>query len=317
MKIYVTGGTGLVGSNVIKVAVECHQVQVFAAIHQRQPTSPVAFEYETVDTCNRDQVLRTVRAFEPEAIVHCAALNDLPLIYRERELGWRSYVESTRFLTEAANEVGAKMILVSSDWVFDGTQALAEETTPPNPINYYGVLKVVGESILAAMSDNWAVARVAGVNGVHWARPEHLLSQNAGFGNLANAVVAALRQNQPFTVWEGDINMRATPTLASEIGEMIMRIIKLDRCGIFHCSGAEGVTRLELAQATAEVFELDPGLIRPGPCDPSDPASLSGIPVPGDTRLSTDYTAGQLAYPSLNVRQALRKLRRQVETGRI
>lgn len=317
MKIYVTGGMGLVGSNVIKVAVECHQAQVFATVHQQGPTSPVAFEYETVDTCNRDQVMSTVRAFEPVAVVHCAALNDLPLIYRERELGWRSYVESTRFLTEAANEVGAKMILVSSDWVFDGTQALAQETTPPNPINYYGVLKVVGENILTAMSDDWAVARVAGVNGVHWARPERVLSQNAGFGNLANAVVAALRQDQPFALWEGAINMRATPTLASEIGEMIMRIIQLDGRGIFHCCGAEGVTRLELAQATAEVFELDPGLIRPGPCDPGDSASLSSIPVPEDTRLSTDYTAGQLAYAPLTVLGALGKLRQQLETGRI
>jgi len=141
MKIYVTGGTGLVGSNVIKVAVERHQARVFATVHKSWPSSPVPFEYATVDTCKRDQVLETVCAFEPQAIVHCAALNDLPIIYRERKLGWRSYVESTRFLTQAANEVGAKMILVSSDWVFDGTQTLADETTPPNPINYYGVPK--------------------------------------------------------------------------------------------------------------------------------------------------------------------------------
>jgi dTDP-4-dehydrorhamnose reductase len=317
MRIYVTGGTGLVGSNVIKVAIERHQARVFATIHRRQPRPPTAFEYDTVDVSNWDQVFSTVRAFEPEAIVHCAAVNDLPIIYRERALGWRSYVESTRNLTEAASQIGAKMILVSSDWVFDGTQACAEETTPPNPINYYGVLKVIGENVLAAMSDNWAVARVTGVNGVHWARPGKLLSQNAGFGNLASAVVAALSQNQPITVWEGDINMRATPTLASEIGEMIMRIIKLDRRGIFHCCGGEGVTRLELAQATAEVFDLDRGLISPGPCDPNDPASLSGIPVPKDTRLSASYTAEQLGYPFLNVHQTLRKLRQQVETGRI
>jgi dTDP-4-dehydrorhamnose reductase len=317
MRIYVTGGTGLVGSNVIKVAVEGHQARVFATIHRRQPRPPTAFEYGTVDVSSRDQVLRTVRAFEPEAIVHCAAVNDLPLIYRERELGWRSYVESTRYLTEAASQVGAKMILVSSDWVFDGTQAWAEETTPPNPINYYGVLKVVGENVLAAMSDNSAVARVTGVNGVHWAWPEKLLSQNAGFGNLASAVIAALRRNQPFAVWEGDINMRATPTLATEIGEMIMRIIELDGRGIFHCCGGEGVTRLELAQATAEVFDLDRGLISPGPCDPNDPASLRGIPVPNDTRLSASYTAEQLDYPLLNVRQTLRKLRQQLDTGRV
>jgi len=167
------------------------------------------------------------------------------------------------------------------------------------------------------MSDNWAVARVAGVNGVHWARPEQSLSQNAGFGNLAIAVVTALRHNQPFTVWEGDINMRANPTLATEIGEMIMQIIKLGRRGIFHCCGGEGVTRLDLAQATAEVFELDPGLIGSGPCDPTDLASLTGIPVPRDSRLSAKNTAEQLEYPLLDVRHTLKRLRQQVETGRI
>jgi dTDP-4-dehydrorhamnose reductase len=209
------------------------------------------------------------------------------------------------------------MILVSSDWVFDGTQAVADERTPPNPINYYGVLKVIGETLLAAKSDDWAVARVAGVNGVHWARPDRPLSQNAGFGNLSSAVVAALGQNRPFTVWEGDINMSATPTLASEIGEMIVHIIQLDGRGIFHCCGGESVTRLELAQATADVFGLDPGLIRVGLCDTTDPASLTGIPVPRDTRLSATYTAERLTYPLLDVRQALAKLRQQVETGRI
>ena len=135
-KIYVTGGTGLVGCNVLKVAIERHQAHVFATLHRWRPAGPQDYEHGIVDLHDRDQVLQSVRAFAPDAIVHCAALLDLPLIYRDRALGWQSYVESTRFLTEAANEVGAKMILISSDWVFDGTQRMATETTPPNPINY-------------------------------------------------------------------------------------------------------------------------------------------------------------------------------------
>jgi dTDP-4-dehydrorhamnose reductase len=258
-----------------------------------------------------------VRAFRPDTIVHSAALLDLPLVYRDRALGWLSFVESTRYLVEAANEVGAKIVLISSDWVFDGTQAMADETTPPNPINYYGVLKVVGETLLAARAEDWAVVRVAGVNGVHWARPELALMQNAGFGNLAIAVAETLGRNRPFTVWEGEINMQGTPTLASEIGEVILQIIKQDQQGIFHCCGSERVTRRELARATARVFDLGAGLLRFGPPDPADPASLTDFPVPKDTSLSCDSTARQLSYQPLDLFRTLGKLREQMETGRI
>lgn len=315
MKVYVTGGTGLVGSNVVKVAVERHKAHVFATVRTRKPNPPVDCAYGTVDVHDRDQVLQSVLAFRPNVIVHCAVVNDLPLIYQDRALGWRSYVDSTRYLTEAANEVEAKMILISSDWVFDGTQAMADEATPPNPINYYGVLKVAGETLVATMGRNWAVARVAGVNGVHWARPELLLSQNVGFGNLAVAAAKALAVGQTFTVWEGQVNMRGTPTLATEIGEMIVRIVETDGRGIFHCCGGESTTRLELARTTANVFGLDPDLIRIGPPDPADPAVLAGIPIPKDTSLSCSYTAELLAHTPLSLRQALGKLRKHVETG--
>jgi dTDP-4-dehydrorhamnose reductase len=286
-------------------------------VHRRQPSPPLDYEFGAVDTHDQDQVLASVRAFQPDAIVHCAAVLDLPRIYQDRALGWSSYVESTRYLIQAANEVGAKMILLSSDWVFDGTQVQAGETTPPNPINYYGVLKVVAEALLVAMSDNWAVARVAGVNGVHWARPEVTPSQNAGFGNLALAVATALGRNEPLALWHGDVNMQGNPTLATEIGEMILRIIELDRCGIFHCCGGESVSRLELAQATARIFGLDASLIQTTAPDAADPASLAGIPVPKDTTLDCRRTAAELGYQALDVAGLLQRLRQQLETGRI
>jgi dTDP-4-dehydrorhamnose reductase len=318
MKIYITGGTGLVGSNVIKVGVERHKAQVFATVHKWQPEVSMGCEYGPVDVQDPEQIFRSVRAFQPDAIVHCAAVLDLHRIYQDRALGWQSYVESTRYLTQAAKEAGAKMILISSDWVFDGTQAPAKETTPPNPINYYGVLKVVSETLLAATGDNWAVARVAGVSGVHWARPYLAQTQNAGFGNLVLAVAERLEQSQPFALWEGDsINMRGNATLASEIGEMIVRIIDTDQCGIFHCCGGESATRLELARATAQVFGLDANLIQPCPPDPSDSDSLTGIPVPKDTSLESSSTANRLAYQPLGLLESLGKLRQQLETGRV
>jgi dTDP-4-dehydrorhamnose reductase len=317
MKVYVTGGTGLVGSNVLRVAVERHKAHAFATVHKWELDLSIACRYGRVDVHEADQVLQSVRTFQPDAIVHCAVVNDLPRIYGDRALGWQSHVESTHHLIQAANEVGAKLILLSSDWVFDGTQAPADEHTPPNPINYYGVLKVVGETLLAASCRDWAVARVAGVNGVNWARQGLTLSQNAGLGNLALAVANVLGQDQPFALWRGEVNDRGNPTLATEIGEMIMRIIEMDLCGTFHCCGGQGATRLELAEATARVFGLDASLIHCTAPNAHDPASLIGIPVPRDTRLDSGSTAERLAYEPIDLVEALHQLRQQTETGDI
>lgn len=305
------------GCNFIKVAIERYKAKIFASIHKHNPLVPVSFEYDMVDMCNRDQILKTAYAFKPDAIIHFAFLNDFNMMYTDRKLGWQSLVESTRYLLEAARDNKAKMILISTDWVFDGTQSNADETTPPNPINYYGVLKVVGETLVTEMIENGAVARVSGVYGSHWARPEWKASQNPGFGYLPNTVVETLHNHQPFTVYDGNVNVRATPTLASDAAEMIMQIIKRDRCGIFHCCGGECITRFELARRTAEVFDLDPDLIQIGPVDPGDPSVVHNIHIPKDTCLNASYTSRELSHPLLDIRQALKKFRRQLELNKL
>jgi len=312
MRIYLTGGTGFLGSNIIKVALDRHGAEVFSTIHAWQPTQAVPFSYGRVDLGNRSEVLASVEAFGPDVVLHSAILNDFAGMYRDRKRAWRAYVEATQALTEAANRVGAKMLLVSTDWVFDGTQSGADETTPPNPINYYGVLKVVCETIVRETAHNGTVARVAGVNGTHWARPGDIRPQNLGFGHFCTAVVETLRKGEPFYVWQGDINMVATPSLASENAEMLLQIIEQDAQGLFHCCGAESMERKALALLTAEVFELDPQLIQDGVPEWGD---VTGIRIPYDTSLSGAATARRLGYPLLSVRELLQRYRTEVDAG--
>ncbi len=314
MRLYITGGTGFLGSNILKVAIEKHQATVFTTVNAWQADAPVDFEYAAVDIRDRTQILGSVQAFKPDAIIHSAILNDFLRMYQDRHLAWQSYVESTRYLAKAANAVGAKMILVSTDWVFDGTQRGADEATPPNPINLYGVLKVVAETVVLESAKNGAVARVSGVNGMHWTRPNEPRSQNVGFGHFMTAVVEALQQNQPFPLWAGDINMYATPSLASESAEMMMRIIQKDKQGMFHCCCGESMTREALALTTAEVFELDESLIQITAPEWGD---MAGISIPRDTSLSATYTAEQLDYSLPSVRDIIGLYRQQYETGQL
>ncbi len=315
MRIYLTGGTGFLGSNIIRVAREQFDAGLFTTTHNWRPMDPVDFAFARVDVGDRQGVLRSVREYEPDVIIHSAIQNDFNAIYRDRRLAWREYVEATHHLTDAANELGVKIILVSTDWVFDGTQPGADETTPPNPINYYGVLKLASERVVAERAQNWAIARVAGVNGVHWLRRDRPPAQNEGYGQFAGAVLTALRHGRPFVVWLGDnINHCATPSLASESAAMILEIARLDKQGIFHCTGGESIDRLEFARKVTEVFGFDPGMIQKGaPAQPLPP----GARIPYDTSLSAEQTSRELNRPLLRIRPMLERFKRQVESGEL
>jgi dTDP-4-dehydrorhamnose reductase len=276
VRAWISGGSGFVGR---------HLVEAFDEV--------CAPSHAEVDVTDAEAVRRSVDACEPDVLVHAAILNDFSRLERE---GWAGYVGATRNVVEAAH--GAHVILVSTDWVFDGT-GVADEATPPNPINLYGMLKAASEQVM----DDGAVARIAAVQGPSDA-PR---SQDAGFGYFVAALVRALRAGERFTVWEGpEINNVATPTLASDAARLIARIAEGRHRGIFHCCGGESVSRRELALRTVDAFGLDGDLLEFGPA-PEQP-----WPVPYDTRLDATATAATLGVELPDLDDQLRRLERSL-----
>jgi dTDP-4-dehydrorhamnose reductase len=272
VRAWISGGSGFVGRYLVE-----------AFDHVLAPS------HAEVDVTDGEAVKRSVGAFEPDVIVHAAILNDPARLERE---GWAAYVGATRNLVAT----GAHVILVSTDWVFDGTGP-SDETTPPNPINLYGMLKAASEQEVDT------VARIAAVQGASDA-PR---SQDAGFGYFVASIVRALRAGERFTVWEGpDINNVATPTLAEDAAGLIAQIAAGGHRGIFHCCGGESVSRRELALRTVELFELDGDLLDFGP--PPDP----GFAVPYDTRLDATATAAALGVELPSLDDQLRRLERSL-----
>jgi dTDP-4-dehydrorhamnose reductase len=305
VRILVTGATGFVGSNVVEAAA-MRGHEVVGTGRSGGDGAPAC------DLLDREAAFALVGDASPEAIVHCAILNDLAAIYADRQLAWESYVGTTRAMADAANAVRARLILVSTDWVFDGTQGPAAEDEPPNPVNYYGVLKAMSEVVALERARAGAVARLAAVSGIHGARPAAPRRQDPGFGYLAASIVDRLERGEPFTLWTGHgINMVATPSLASASAEMILRVAELRLHGVFHCCGGESVGRLAFARAVAETFELDPDLIRTGPPEPS---ALPPAPIPYDTRLDGSRTAHALGYELPSLRELLARFRRERES---
>lgn len=310
MKVWMTGGTGFVGSNIVYEAVKQGH-EIVTTYRSYRPTGREPYILHRLDMLDRAALLADVTEFGPDLVVHCAILNDLGVLYRDRRTAWENYVEATRITAEAAARSGAAYVLVSTDWVFDGTQAGADELTPPNPVNLYGVLKMASEVV--ALERGGAVARVSGVNGIHRARPAAPRSQDPGFGYFVASLVHKLARGRTFKVWESErINMRATPSLVTECAEMILEIGRRRLGGVFHCCGADGIGRMELARLACTVFDLDPGLLRKGPPAPD---AMLDVPIPYDTTLTAPRTSELLGRQPTPLRVLLERFRNQYGSG--
>ena len=318
MNLYLTGATGLVGSNFLRVATELYGHSIFAALNRSTLEPKPHLSMAKVELTKRDEVLASVKQIAPEAIVHMAFFNDLRLAYEQKETAWQVMVDSTKYLLEAAKRLDIPLLFVSSDWVFDGSQGIAREATPPNPLNYYGVLKVVAETLVCSYKKG-IVARIAGVYGVNWAQGGRVLSQNLGFGNIPLLTLEKLRCGERFGVWMygNALNLKATPSLASDASEMMLKLLEKNAQGLFHCVGADHVDRLEYARASARAFNLNPDLIEAISVDPDAMDLPAHAGIPADTRLDAKLTSQTLARPLLSLEKGLRIFRKQLETGEL
>ena len=312
MRLYVTGGTGLVGSNVLRLARQAN-IEIIASQYGPAPEWTVDYVLDPLDLSDHQAVKASIRKYRPDAVIHAAALVDQIFMDTRREESWALMVTGTRALAEACREVEARLVFVSSDWVFDGRAERVDENSPPFPVNFYGLMKVAAERELSALDGlNYGVGRLAGVYGLNYAAPS-LLRKDNGLGfDFANFVIHRLAQGLPAPVWTGPkVNDEAHPTLASDGAELLLRLARHDQNGIFHCFGSQTISRIDLAYQIAAAFQADPALIAPVPTDPATLDSHRHIGIPFRTRASTAQTAAALGRRALNAAEGLHAFKRE------
>ena len=161
MKFFITGVNGQLGYDVKRELLERGYTDILA------PTRV------DLDITNEDAVKKMIREYRPSVIFHCAAYTAVDKAEEEQEKCYQVNVLGTKYLTEAAKEVGAKIIYISTDYVFDGTkEGLYQVEDKVNPVNYYGKTKYLGENFVREY-DNHIIVRISwvfGINGKNFIR---------------------------------------------------------------------------------------------------------------------------------------------------
>jgi len=129
MKVFITGGSGLLGSKVAEIALE-RGYDVYSGYSVNKPEFGKSVKF---DLAYPDSVVKVISDIRPDVIIHSAALTDVDRCEVERELAYKINVEGTKIVAEMARKFGSFLVYISTDYVFDGSIGMYREDDETNP----------------------------------------------------------------------------------------------------------------------------------------------------------------------------------------
>jgi dTDP-4-dehydrorhamnose reductase len=237
MRIFIAGASGLVGSNCYN-HFTAEGMNVLGSYFSYPTKNTVYFNTLDIhDTANAD-----LAAFRPDIIVHCGALTHVDYCEDHVEESYNKTVVSTTNLLEIAKQYGAKLVYISTDYVFDGMHGPYEEEAKTNPLSVYAKHKLEAEKMTLAANKENLVLRVTNVYG-NEERNKNFVSRIIGQCLNAQKLTLKLPQDQ-----------YATPVNAWDIARAMCLLLKDEHAGIFHIASTDWMNRVELALNVLKYF---------------------------------------------------------------
>ncbi len=235
MRVLITGANGQLGYH-LQQAFSEHELYLG--------------DVDNFDITNRDLTLRETEIFKPDLIIHGAAYTNVDGAETNKELAYAINVNGSKHVAEAATLVGAKIIAISTDYVFAGNKGTPYlETDEPNPQSYYGKTKYEGEQAVVEIAPKHFICRTAWLYG----GPKPRTTTDLTSYPFKNFAVTMLRLGKERESLEVVADQLGGPTYAKDLAEHVKRIAETDVYGIYHVTNA-GVTNW--ADFTREIFRL-------------------------------------------------------------
>lgn len=183
---------------------------------------------------------RLVMTFQPRYIIHCAAVTSLDAAWRDPDRARRTNVGVTSELARLARNLDSRLVLLSTDLVFDGTAAPYRETDPPSPLSIYGKSKAEAEQVILAIGGHLVIrpALLYGLPAVD--RSTTFLHQ-----------LRALRKGEPLKLFQDEYR---TPLWLEDAARACIEAATSDLSGVLHMAGPERLSRLEMGRQMARAL---------------------------------------------------------------
>jgi dTDP-4-dehydrorhamnose reductase len=298
--IAITGSNGLLGTKLLE---RCLGDATLAPVGiSRQACSNAflgQFDFLQLDVADAPAVLDLFETIRPGLVIHTAAMTDVDGCERQPEAAWRANVDGATAVAAACAAVGAHLVHLSTEYVFDGTAGPYSETDRPNPISVYGRSKLASE---AAVLDHCPTATIARTTVLYGYAPNARL-------NFATWLIGQLQAGQSVRIVDDQVG---SPTLVDNLADQCLALARITTPGVYNTVGADVIDRLAFAHLAAEVFELDAGLITR-----TSTASLNQAAArPLRAGLAIHKLRQTLPdLPILGAREGLQELRRQLEAA--
>jgi len=249
-RLLVTGASGLLGANLALGACKQHAVM---GVYHSHPLSSTEFAVWCADLSQPTAVRELMGEFEPEWVVHCAAETRVEVSEHDPGSAFLLNRDMARAVAEASYAVGAKLIHISTDAVFDGVQGGYAEQDPPSPLTVYGRSKLEGEQAVLKAHPEACVVRT------------NLFGWNAlPKSSLAEWFLDHLEQGRPCN---GFIDVFANLIFVNDLSLILLRILELGLGGLYHVAARDCLSKYRFGVLLAKEFGLDPGLIQPTSVD--------------------------------------------------
>lgn len=243
--LLVTGGSGLLGSAVVRQAVG--RFKVLSTYH-KNPISLEGAKFIHADLLN-EQDLGTLSLAKPEIIVHCAALTNVDYCESHPDQAYAQNVQASINVAKMAQNLGSYLIQISTDGVFNGEKGFYSENDSPYPINTYGRSKLDAER---KVSEAYGHSCIVRTNIFGW-NPTTRKS-------MAEWMIGVLSKGQVLSAFKDVI---ISPILVNDLAEILFELCLREHEGTIHAGSRDSCSKLQFAHSIAEAFKFDQRNIKP------------------------------------------------------
>ena len=251
-KTLVIGASGLVGRNLIKNIKDITDIYATYNTTRFDSEGIKFYQLDVGDAYRVDELLKKI---QPDIVIDLAAKRNTRYCEKNIDDAYKVNVDGTKNIVNVCRDMNAKMVFISSDQVFDGTEGSYNEDDEPNPLNVYGKQKAMAEKIIKSNLNNWLIIRASHIYGWYPRRDNFVAWLLENFERVcqSRSIDREIRISYDQFV---------TPINVENFVDVLIKLLENDKRGVYHV-GEECLSKYEFAKRIKETFQFDDAIIKP------------------------------------------------------